>query len=79
MLYNEGFGRKISWQEDAIIPPGHQLTFKDALRTVSTHIVLKLVIPNWAFGLTQRFREIRLAFDELEVFKLNPVSYTKYH
>jgi hypothetical protein len=72
MYCNEGFGRKISWQEDTMIPVGHQMTFKDALHIVSTDIFLKLIIPAWAFGLTRRLREIRLAFDELEV--LYPAS-----
>ncbi|KAG6849999.1 hypothetical protein H0H93_002789, partial [Arthromyces matolae] len=37
-----------------------------ALHIVSTDVFLKLIVPSWALGLTQRFRNVRLAFDELE-------------
>lgn len=62
-----GFGRQISWKEDDTLPPGHQLTFKNALHIVTTDIFLKLIIPDFALGLTKRFRDVRLAFIELEV------------
>ncbi|KAG2343125.1 cytochrome P450 [Suillus weaverae] len=60
-----GFGRPISWKEDAVVPLGHQLTFKDALHTVTQDLTLKFLVPKWAMGLTKRFRRMRLAFDEL--------------
>ncbi|KAG1736097.1 cytochrome P450 [Suillus paluster] len=63
-----GFGRPISWKEDAVIPLGHQLTFKDALHTVTQDLYLKLLVPTWAMGLTKRFRHARLAFDELHQY-----------
>ncbi|KAG2062586.1 cytochrome P450 [Suillus decipiens] len=55
----------MSWTEDGIVPPGHQLTFKDALHTVTQDLIIKLLVPRWAMGLTQRFRRAGLAFDEL--------------
>ncbi|OJA09558.1 hypothetical protein AZE42_01134 [Rhizopogon vesiculosus] len=61
-----GFGRHISWKDDAVIPPGHQLTFKDALLTTSHDVFIKLLVPSWAMGFTKRFRRARLAFDELQ-------------
>ncbi|KAG1823550.1 cytochrome P450 [Suillus subaureus] len=61
-----GFGRPISWKEDAVTPLGHQLTFKDALRTVTQDLTLTLLVPRWAMGLTTHFRRARLAFDELD-------------
>ncbi|KAG6886169.1 hypothetical protein C0993_000687 [Termitomyces sp. T159_Od127] len=61
-----GFGRTISWKDDDVIPPGHRLTFKDALHIVSSDVFIKLLVPEPALGLTKRFRGIRLAFDELE-------------
>lgn len=63
-----GFGRPMSWTEDGIVPPGHQLTFKDALRTVTQDLTIKLLVPRWAMGLTKRFRRARLAFDELHQY-----------
>jgi len=61
-----GFGRKVSWKDDAIIPSGHQMAFKEALHIVSTDFLMKLIIPDWAFGFTQRLRDASLAFDELQ-------------
>ena len=66
---DEGFGRKVSWEDnsDAIIPSSHQMSFKQALHIVSTEYMMKLVVPDWAFGFTQRLRDTKLAFDELQV------------
>ncbi|KAG1862036.1 cytochrome P450 [Suillus subalutaceus] len=50
---------------DDVIPLGHQLTFKDALRTVTQDLTLTILVPRWAMGLTKSFRRARLAFDEL--------------
>jgi hypothetical protein len=44
------------------------MTFWNALHIVSYGVVVKIIVPDWAFGLTQRLRDTRLAFDELEVF-----------
>jgi hypothetical protein len=74
-MHQTGFGQKISWEEDKVIPIGHTMSFKDALHVVSTDVFLKLVFPNWAMGLTPRLRRIRAAFEELEV---SPVSEYKY-
>ncbi|KAG1760759.1 cytochrome P450 [Suillus occidentalis] len=63
-----GFGRPISWKEDAVVPLGHQLTFKDALHTVTQDLTLKFLVPRWAMGLTKRLRRARLAFDELHQY-----------
>ncbi|KAH7923074.1 cytochrome P450 [Leucogyrophana mollusca] len=68
-----GFGRRISWKEDAVIPNGHQMTFKDALHFVTTDLLTKLLVPKWAFGLTKRWRRTRLAFDELERYLLEMI------
>ena len=67
-MCDEGFGRKVSWADDDIIPSGHQMAFKQALHLVSTdYLMMKLIIPDWAFGFTQRLRDARLAYDELQV------------
>ncbi|KAG2144406.1 cytochrome P450 [Suillus bovinus] len=79
-----GFGRPISWKEDAVVPLGHQLTFKDAIHTVTQDLTLALLVPRWAMGLTKRFRRARLAFDELhryltEMIHERQVSQQEYH
>ncbi|KDR79325.1 hypothetical protein GALMADRAFT_243295 [Galerina marginata CBS 339.88] len=68
-----GFGRSIRWDEDSMIPPGHQMTFKDALNVVTTEIVIKVFVPKWAMGLTERFRKVRLAFVELQSYMLEMI------
>ena len=62
-----GFGRRVSWTSDIGVPPGHRMTFKDALHVLSTKVVLKVVVPNWAKNLTEQTRKVDLAFTELKV------------
>ena len=61
-----GFGHRVTWT-DLVVPPGHQMTFKDALHVVSTNMFLKLVVPNWVLNLTEHTRKVKLAFNELKV------------
>ncbi|KAK0437997.1 cytochrome P450 [Armillaria borealis] len=68
-----GFGRKMNWQADSIVPPGHTMSFHDTLRLVSTGLILKMVIPRWAMGLTRKWTETRIAFDELETYMLEMI------
>ncbi|GJE92931.1 cytochrome P450 [Phanerochaete sordida] len=71
-----GFGRQMTWQEDAKLPAGHTLTFKEALHTVSTGVFVKLATPAWMLrrGLTQRMRETNVAFRELEQYMLEMIQ-----
>ena len=63
-----GFGRSVSWKEDgASIPPGHTMTYKDALQVITNDFILKLTVPGWALGLTPRLRRVKLGFEELHV------------
>ena len=79
-----GFGRRIGWKEESILPAGHKLTFKvceldfcsffevftqrqDALATVSHTAVIKAVLPDWAMNLSEKTRDVKVAYDELEV------------
>ena len=63
-----GFGRIVSWKEDdTIIPPGHTMTYKDALHIATTDFIFKLMFPVWALGLTPRLRKVKLGFEELHV------------
>ena len=43
------------------------MTFKDALHILSTNIVLKIVLPDWAKNVTKHTRKVDLAFMELKV------------
>ena len=64
-----GFGRRMTWTSlsDLVVPPGHQMTFKDALNYVSNNLGLKILFPNWVKYLTKHTRMVHLAFTELKV------------
>ena len=62
-----GFGRRVTWTSDLVIPPGHQMTFKDALHIMSANLLLKLILPNWAKYLMGHARKVDLAFTEIKV------------
>ena len=63
-----GFGRNVSWKEDdTIIPPGHKMTFRDALDVTINDFILKGALPDWALGLTPRLRKVKIGFEELHV------------
>ena len=62
-----GFGRRISWVEDGVVPPGHKMTFKNALHTVSIGVMAKMLLPGFVMKLSSFLRTIDLAFDELGV------------
>ncbi|KAI3614982.1 cytochrome p450 [Moniliophthora roreri] len=72
-----GFGRSISWQDDITVSAGHQMTFKEALHEVSTGIIVKLTVPTWAMGLNDRFRKVRLAFDELDQYMTEMIAHRR--
>jgi len=63
-----GFGKRVGWDEDEVIPPDHKLSFKDALHTVATNIPLRIVLPKWAFQLRKAWRHAKLSFDELDLY-----------
>ncbi|KAI0326144.1 cytochrome P450 [Cubamyces sp. BRFM 1775] len=64
-----GFGRQISWVEDGIAPPGHSMTFKDALYKVSHDLFLKIVFPTWLLRIgTPKMRAFARAHAELDAY-----------
>ena len=68
-----GFGRRMSFTEELEVPPGFSMNFKDALHVVSGGVLVKLAVPKWALGLTQRFRDVDRAFNELGVSMISLV------
>jgi hypothetical protein len=62
-----GFGRRVTWTSDQVVPPGHQMTFKEALHTFSTNIIMEIALPNWAKNFSKLTRTVHLAFMELKV------------
>ncbi|KAK1230974.1 hypothetical protein PQX77_005906, partial [Marasmius sp. AFHP31] len=69
-----GFGRRISWKDDAVLPSGHKLTFKEALSTVSEDIFIKLLCPDALLGATERLRRVKSAFEELDKYMLEMIN-----
>ena len=57
----------MTWTSDTVVPPGHQMTFKDALHVMSTNLFLKVILPKWAMSLTKHTRKVDLAFTEIKV------------
>ncbi|EIM88971.1 cytochrome P450 [Stereum hirsutum FP-91666 SS1] len=68
-----GFGRKVSWKDDTVVPPGYTMSFKEALHVVSTGTIVKAIVPNWAMGLTKHFRHVRDAFKELDNYMFDMI------
>ena len=62
-----GFGRRVSWKSDIVVPSGYQMTFKDAIHILSTNLIQKMIAPDWAKHLTNHSRNVELAFRELKV------------
>jgi len=62
------FGRRISWEEDNVVPPRHKLTFRDAMHTVSVGVPFKVVLPTIVMKMSATLRKIDLAFDELRLY-----------
>ena len=74
-----GFGRSVSWKEDDTnIPPGHTMSYKDALHICTTDFTFKIAIPGWALGLTSRLRKVKLGFEELHVRHRNPFFFVHF-
>ncbi|KAH9998670.1 cytochrome P450 [Russula vinacea] len=68
------FGRRVAWTTDLVVPPGHQMTFKDALHLLSTNLVLKIVLPDWAKYLTKHAKKVDLAFTEIKQYMVEMVE-----
>lgn len=69
-----GFGHKLSWKGGHTIPPGHKMTFKDSLYTVTTYIIPRLALPGWVMSLSKKGKEIVLGFEELRMHMVEMVE-----
>ena len=57
----------MTWRSDTVVPPGHRMTFKDAIHILCTNMIMTIALPNWGKNLTKHTREVALAFKELKV------------
>ena len=62
-----GFGRRFSWLDDEAIPQGHKMSLRKAIEVATTEYVIKIMVPQWALGLTSHFRHVRDGFDDMHV------------
>jgi len=69
-----GFGRRVTWTSDLTIPPGHQMTFKDALHILSSNLIFKIGLPSWTTNLTEYTRKIELAFNEMKQYMVEMID-----
>jgi hypothetical protein len=67
----QGFGRRVTWTSDLVVPPGHQMTFKDALHVLSANLIMKIILPDWTKNLTNHSRDVHQSFIELKVGSSN--------
>ncbi|EJD03717.1 cytochrome P450 [Fomitiporia mediterranea MF3/22] len=67
VIGSAGFGKRVAWNEDLAVPEGHKMSFRTALSVVCKDLFLKIIIPRWASGLTQRYHNIHTAFNDLQV------------
>ncbi|KAL1729695.1 cytochrome P450 [Schizophyllum commune] len=67
-LFVISFGRSISWTENEAVPPGHKMSFKEAMVCASTNVPLYFSTPDWVPGISEKLRRVRIAFDELEKY-----------
>ncbi|EJD46415.1 614/534 cytochrome P450 [Auricularia subglabra TFB-10046 SS5] len=63
-----GFGRKVSWEDNEIVPTGHRMTFKEAVSISIANLLIKFAVPRWATFLRPKWREVIVAFDELHLY-----------
>ncbi|CAE6510176.1 unnamed protein product [Rhizoctonia solani] len=67
IIAKAGFGQEVSWGT-GVVPPGHQLTFKDALLTASKTMHFPLIMPSWAWGLRKEWSHAKQAHEELRLY-----------
>ncbi|EUC59293.1 cytochrome P450 family protein [Rhizoctonia solani AG-3 Rhs1AP] len=67
VIAKAGLGQDVLWGSDTV-PKGHRLAFKDALTIVSSTMFLPLILPNWAWGLRQSWKDAKQAHTELRLY-----------
>ena len=69
-----GFGRPMTWSSDTYVPQGHRMNFTQAIYTVATNIILKLVTPPFMRKISKKVNQVYIAFEELGVRVVVPMS-----
>ncbi|RDX47256.1 614/534 cytochrome P450 [Lentinus brumalis] len=75
VIGSAGFGRSVSWQESAVPPSGHVMTFKDALDVIGHKLFYRLLFPNWALRWgTPGMRRFYQAYADIEKYMAEMVQ-----
>ncbi|KDQ10985.1 hypothetical protein BOTBODRAFT_177679 [Botryobasidium botryosum FD-172 SS1] len=75
-----GFGRRVPWIEEVGSnkaqppPPGHTITFIQAVSTMCKGLFPRLLYPDWVLGLRPHWRSIRTAYYELEKYMMEMIQ-----
>ncbi|KZV80924.1 cytochrome P450, partial [Exidia glandulosa HHB12029] len=68
IIASAGFGHAMSWTSESAPPPGHSMTFREAL-AISAHSTLtKLLVPSYAVPFRKKWRTVSKAYDELRQY-----------
>ncbi|KAI0720718.1 cytochrome P450 [Cerioporus squamosus] len=75
VIGSAGFGRSVSWKESAVAPPGHAMTFKDALDVIGQKLFYKLIFPDWALRWgTSGMRRFYQAYTDIQKYMAEMVQ-----
>ena len=56
------------WDADrGTLAPGHSMSFMEALKVSSEAMVFRAAVPRWLLPLSQRGRQAKMGFMEMEV------------
>ncbi|OCH96535.1 cytochrome P450 [Obba rivulosa] len=71
-----GFGHRFSWDTEAVVPPGHQVPFKDALHIVSRDLFFKLMFPEWflKWAPIKKIRVFSTAFADFQKYMIEMIE-----
>ncbi|KAG2009543.1 614/534 cytochrome P450 [Coprinopsis cinerea AmutBmut pab1-1] len=68
------FGRKISWKDGDKCPPGHAMSFKQALGLSTDIIIARAAFSPFIRKLVPRLRKMDIAYDELKSYMAELIS-----
>ncbi|KAG7448724.1 cytochrome P450 [Guyanagaster necrorhizus] len=85
IISTTGFGRRVSWSEDAaaVPPPGHKIAFRPAVTSAISHLIPKMLTPDLIYNLSDwvylpfissALKETTESFEALKFHMLDVIS-----
>eukprot|EP00158_Paraphelidium_tribonemae_P007389 Partr_v1_DN28228_c2_g1_i2_m75690 putative cytochrome P450 len=75
VISSAGFGRQTNWDQVDEVPAGHTMSYHEALDTVSAKLIVRFVVPRWAYLLpVPMFRHVDTAFKEFRSYMQEMVT-----